>query len=364
MLTSGAVGVVAVDRWARARFTVIRINRWSLAFLLLGLLALLLYPTRGFLPVLGQPAMVKVKQGVTLYNRDFSGVTEAEARDMLAQMAGVLQSSPVPARETVQNGISYVEPELNGATLDVDMTWFRLSVAGEGSRVEPATKIQSPAKRLADFPLSAIRQGNSKKPAVALLVNVDWGTNELSEMLSTLKRRGVHLTFFVSGRWAAENKELLKQMADDGHEIGTHGYDLTYGPLDLVQAGKLKADIARSVETITGITGRVVRYYAPHRSELSKEILQTAADLKLRTVLYSLDTIDWRADITPEKILATLGRAKAGDLILMHPKPNTARVLEQGIIQLQSRGLEPTTLTAVINPDPGTPSEVWQGPHE
>lgn len=355
-----------MDRRARAYFKVIRIDRWSLALLLLVALALLLFPTRGFLPVISVPRADSdvVRQGVTMLNRDFSGKTESQVRDMLAEMTGLLNRQPVPAQETILDGISYVVPELNGTTLDVDATWFRLRIAEEGAQVDPAARIHAPPRRLADFPASVIRHGNDHKAAVALLVNVDWGEKELPSMLAAMKRRGIHVTFFVSGGWAERFPTLLKQMAEDGHEIATHGHSLATGPKELARAGKLKADIARSVVTIQGITGRTVRYYAPHMSEISPEILTAAADLKLRTVLYSLDTVDWKPGVTGEAILATLGKAKAGDLVLLHPKPNTARILEQGMLSLQNRGLEPTTLTDVLSPDPGTPPEAWHGSHE
>lgn len=353
-----------MERPVRARFLVFRVNRILLAILLMLLLILIFSPSGGIMPAIA-PGDLRIRQGVTMLGRDFSGRTEAEARSMLDEMQTLLASEPVEARE-IRNGdgLSYVIPELNGYTLDVDSTLFRLSVAAEGSRVEPARRISTPARRLGDYPGGVIRTGNADKPAVALLINVDWGTRELVQMLPVLKRRGVRATFFVSGRWADENKELLKTIAGDGHELASHGYDLTVGPLALARAGKLRPDLERSVASIEGATGRVVRYWAPHMSELSPDLVRTAADLNLRTVLYSLDTIDWRDSTTPEMILTRTARAKAGDLILMHPKPTTAAVLERLIQALQARHLQPVTLTELISPDPGEPDSAYARPHE
>ena len=153
-------------------------------------------------------------------------------------------------------------------------------------------KVQPAATRLADLPPSAIRQGNSEKQAVGLLINVDWGTTELGKMLPILKKKGARATFFLSGTWTRNNPNLAKLIAADGHEIATHGHNLSQGPRALAAAGKLRGDIERSVATIEAVTGRKVKYYAPHMSEVDQAILKTAADLGLQTVLYSLDTVD------------------------------------------------------------------------
>lgn len=340
-----------MERVARARFWVFRINRWSLALVLLAALALLLLPGRQLKPADVAPTAM-VRPGVKLKGRDFSGKSEAEARAMLQQMAAEVQRPAIGAQEArYSDGNSYVIPEVDGYSLDVDNTWRRLAAAPANSMVEPVTRVHKPSKTLADYPRSVIRQGNASKQAVGLLINVDWGTEDLISMLPVLKTNGVHVTFFVSGRWADANPKLLQKMAADGHEIATHGYDLSAGPTDLLRSGTLKSDIQRSVESIKKITGKPVMYYAPHKSEVNADIVKTAADLQLRTVLYSLDTVDWRADATPEKILSTISNAMPGDLILLHPKPNTAKVLDSALKSLGKKGLKPLTLTEMLKPE-------------
>jgi peptidoglycan/xylan/chitin deacetylase (PgdA/CDA1 family) len=359
-----ARGGLALERTARAHFRVVRINRWSLALILLVALALILFPGRKLLPVFGTDDR-RVQPGVTIGDRDFSGMTEGQAKAALTQMAPVYQARPVAARETYNPsyGVNEVIPELNGYELDVESTWIRLAASPPNTRLVPATRVHTPTSRLSDFPQAVIRQGNPDKQAVGLLINVDWGTDELKQMLPILKKHGVQVTFFVSGRWAAANKALLKQMSDEGHEIASHGYDLTYGPKTLAKSGQLKADIAKSADVIQSVTGTPVQFWAPHMSEISPEILQAASDLKMRTVLYSLDTVDWMESTTTAKIMDTVNKAMAGDLILMHPKPTTAKVLDQALQNLQSRGLKVLALSDLLSPAPDPSSSAWVHTH-
>jgi len=334
---------------------VVRIHRGAAAAVLAAALGLLQLPTGRVAPTASY-GDVRVAEGVTLLGRDFSGRTAEEAKAMLKGMRSALESPPIPAQPVRDiEGVTVVIPELNGRRLDLEATWARLASAPSGAQVAPAFQMEAPARTMADYPLSVIRKGNTSKQAVTLMINVDWGTEELQEMLPVLKQRGARVTFFVSGTWAKNNRELLKQMAADGHEIGTHGHRLTYGPKELARMGRLKEDIAQSVAVIQDITGQTVRFYAPHMSEVSPAIVETAASLALRTVLPSVDTIDWDQRTTPELILSRLHKAGPGDLVLMHPKPNTAKVLETALIQLEQRGLRPVTLGEMLSPDPGLP---------
>ncbi|HWI52553.1 MAG TPA: polysaccharide deacetylase family protein [Symbiobacteriaceae bacterium] len=341
----------------RAHFRVIRVNRWGVALVILAALALLLLPGSKFLPVLGALSEPdKIHDGVTALKRDFSGRSEAEAKAMLAQMAVLYRGKPQPAYAVrATEGYSYVIPEVNGYELDVDATWNRLIHAKPNTVILPATRIVTPSKQMSDFPASIIRHGNPAKPNVGLLINVDWGEEELPRMLETLRTRGARVTFFVSGRWAAKNKDLMASMVAGGHEVASHGHVLTEdGPAGLAKQGKLKGDIETSVRVIEETTGVPVRYYAPHKSQISPAILKTADELKLRTVLYSVDTRDWMLSTTTTYIMEQFQKALPGDLILLHPKPNTAKVLDDALMGLQARGLTPVTLSELLSPEPET----------
>lgn len=346
-----------MDREARASFWVFRMNRWVLLGAL-GLFGLaLLLPIR-LLPGDGPGhRSANIAQGVILWGKDFSGQTEMEARQTLQTMAQEINRAPVDARVVESDGLSYVTPEQIGYTLDIEQTLFKLTSAGSGGLVKPVLKALPAVHRLSDYPESIIRQAGTSQHALGLLFNVDWGEKELGAILPILKERGARVTFFVSGRWAQKNPDLLRRMVADGHEIASHGYDLTYGPKDLARAGKLRTDIQQSVTTIQGITNRRVQFWAPHMSEVSPEIVKTASALQLRTVLYSIDTIDWREDATPQSVMQKVRTAKAGDLILMHPKQVTVNVLPSLLQSLQVKGLQPVTLSQLLSGVGGGPTE-------
>lgn len=350
-----------MQRQARAQFQVLRINRWSLAAVLLLALAMVFFPLSRIIPVSGF-ATQRVQPGVTLLGLDLGGRSPEEVRQTLQQLAKLLHGDPVNASETQGFQTTLMIPEVNGYRLDVDRTLLRVMAAPRGEKVLPATVTVQPPRTLAQFPLRAIYQGNPAKPQVTLLINVAWGEEFLPKMLVALDRQGVKATFFLTGEWAERHPDLVKTIANAGHELASHGYTDKVGPFDLQKQGQLRSDIQKGADVIYRITGRKPLFYSPHMGQVNEQLVATAAELGMKTVMWSLDTLDWQDPSADSILQAVTTRAKNGDLILMHPRQNTMSILERLIAELKSRGLTPVTLSEMLRPDPALPSSVRLAP--
>ena len=80
-----------------------------------------------------------------------------------------------------------------------------------------------------------IRQGDSEKEAVSFLILVDENTNTafLPQMLQILADNQVAATFFVSGKFAEKNPDLLKGILARGNKLGNYSYAVSYTHLDV-----------------------------------------------------------------------------------------------------------------------------------
>ena len=69
---------------------------------------------------------------------------------------------------------------------------------------------------------------NTEEKEVALTFDINWAEEEhLDEILQILKKYDAKGTFFIMGGWVNytdDNKEKLKNIYNDGHEIGNHSY--------------------------------------------------------------------------------------------------------------------------------------------
>ncbi|HWQ16036.1 MAG TPA: polysaccharide deacetylase family protein [Roseiflexaceae bacterium] len=77
-----------------------------------------------------------------------------------------------------------------------------------------------------------VQRGATDRPWVALTLDAGAGAEPTPRMLQALRARGVRITFFLTGRWIAENPDLTRQIVADGHELANH----TYGHPDLTTA--------------------------------------------------------------------------------------------------------------------------------
>jgi polysaccharide deacetylase family protein (PEP-CTERM system associated) len=84
----------------------------------------------------------------------------------------------------------------------------------------------------------------------------------MDRMLELMAETGVRSTCFVLG-WVAERRpSLVKRIAQEGHEIASHGFG--HELLDRMSPDAFRADVERSKNLLEDLTGRrVVGYRAP-----------------------------------------------------------------------------------------------------
>jgi polysaccharide deacetylase family protein (PEP-CTERM system associated) len=91
---------------------------------------------------------------------------------------------------------------------------------------------------------------------------VEANTDRLLEMFAD---HGARATFFFLGAVAQRFPALVRRAADQGHEIGSHGYD--HRPLPHLLRREFRADVERSLRLLEDLTGTAVRgYRAPYFS--------------------------------------------------------------------------------------------------
>ncbi|HEX4688545.1 MAG TPA: polysaccharide deacetylase family protein [Nocardioides sp.] len=135
--------------------------------------------------------------------------------------------------------------------------------------------------------------------------------------LDLLADRSVHATFFLLGRYAAEEPRLVRRIVDAGHELGVHGW--THRCVAWSGVRRLVGDLRTSKVVLERISGRRVRFYRPPYGVLTTPALVAARATGLSTVLWSDWGVDWRRGRTAEQVLATATRGlRPGGTVLLH----------------------------------------------
>ncbi len=189
--------------------------------------------------------------------------------------------------------------------------------------------------------------GDKSGDKVSLMVNVYWGTEYLDSMLETFDNYQVNTTFFIGGYWAGKNNEMLKKIASKGHEIANHGY--FHKDHKKLNEEQNRNEILMTQQLIEGICGKKTNLFAPPSGSFNDRTLKVADSLNYKTIMWSLDTIDWRDKDTQLIYKRATEKTQGGDLVLMHPTKNTAEALGDILKTLKDKGLCVTTVSDVCN---------------
>ncbi|MFI5358744.1 MAG: polysaccharide deacetylase family protein [Halanaerobiales bacterium] len=181
---------------------------------------------------------------------------------------------------------------------------------------------------------------------IALTINVDWGEEFIPGMLKIMEERDVRATFFVTGQWAMKNKEMLKLMADKGHEIGNHGYSHQH-PAKLSRDGLIEL-IKKNEEVIYQITKQRTRLFAPPYGEVDERIAGIVSSIGYKTIMWSADTIDWQRPAPEIIVQRAVNKIDDGGIILMHPTEPSLAALDDIIDILTKRGYRFVTVSELI----------------
>lgn len=190
-------------------------------------------------------------------------------------------------------------------------------------------------------------KGNRDDKIVAFICNVDWGNEYIDDMLNIFDDNEINISFFLTGRWAKENLDLVNKIYSYSHEIGNHGYNhVDYSNLSYE---KNKEEISRANKVIKDIIGLKPVFFGPPSGAYNENTLKAAKDLDMAVIMWSVDTIDWRNDSTKELIVKrVIDKVQNSSIVLMHPTENTVKALPEIIEYLFKNNYKIGTISDVI----------------
>lgn len=194
--------------------------------------------------------------------------------------------------------------------------------------------------------LKPIYQGNETQPVIAFACNVFWGEEYLPQMLDTLDAKNIKITFFIGGSWAKRYPDMLKEIAKRGHEIANHSYSHPHP--NRLSRQENQEQIQKTEKLVEEVTGIKTSLYAPPYGEFNETVLLAANELGYRTIMWSIDTIDWKrppVDILQNRVLKKLHK---GAIILMHPTEPTAQALPGLISEIEKQGYTISTVSSIL----------------
>lgn len=267
--------------------------------------------------------------------------------ELRAQIKQFSETNTIPPINAHLDPVWKAIPGYNGLSVDQDASFNRMKKNKQFNEALIVYKQTKPKVSLEDLPASPIYKGNPEKPMVTFLVNVAWGNEYLTEILETMKKHKIHSTFFLDGSWVKKNQDLSKIIHEEGHEIGNHAY--SHPDMKKLTNSRIKEEIQKTNDIIESTVHVDPIWFAPPSGSFRDDVVQIADTLNMKTILWSVDTVDWRNPDPDQMSKRVLSKVHPGAMILMHPTKSSASALEQMIEGIQQKGYTIGTVTQLMS---------------
>ncbi|PQP80657.1 hypothetical protein C0Q44_25810 [Paenibacillus sp. PCH8] len=238
-------------------------------------------------------------------------------------------------------------PGYNGMEIDVEATYRKALSGTLNTKIAYVYRQIQPEVQLKDLGAHPIYRGNESKPMVSFMINVAWGNELIIPMLDTLEAEKVKATFFLDGSWLSKNVELAKEIQKRGHELSNHAY--SHPNMSRLSAERAKLEISKTQDLLLKSLGVENRWFAPPSGDFNQKTVDIASSMGLQTVLWTVDTVDWRKP-SPDSVVAKIAKnTEAGTLILMHPTAASSGALKGMIKSIRAKGLSLGTVSETLS---------------
>lgn len=269
-----------------------------------------------------------------------------ELRERIEAEAVKRRIAPVDARvDRIWKAI----PGYNGLEVDVERTYRLMLSSPRDAQLRFVYREVPPKVQLADLGEHPIYRGNPNKRMAALMINVAWGNEYLEPMLKILDKENVKATFFLDGSWLKKNGDAARNIQAHGHEMSNHAY--SHPDMSKLDRQAAYMQIAKTEKLLQSTLNVTNNWFAPPSGAYNGMTVKVAAEQGLRTVLWTLDTVDWQHPPAWTVVNKIKSRVSAGTLILMHPTDSSSQALEGIIAAIKEKGLTLGTVSEILSPN-------------
>ncbi|MBS1705108.1 MAG: polysaccharide deacetylase family protein [Armatimonadetes bacterium] len=167
------------------------------------------------------------------------------------------------------------------------------------------------------------------------------------KILKILTRYNARATFFMIGARVETDADIAMEVLRQGHEIGSHTF--SHARLTKLSPTQMDQEIDRCstvIESRLGISPTLLRPPGGQWNATSSEI--TAAH-GMSTVLWTDNSGDFESESVSQIVHATLSRAQAGGIILLHDSVDlTVQALPKILEGLKKKKLRAVTISELL----------------
>jgi len=176
------------------------------------------------------------------------------------------------------------------------------------------------------------------------------------KLLDLLAAHHIKATFFVLGECIAQNPEVLKRAAREGHEIGNHSW--SHPNLGKMSDDAVRSQLKRTDNEINDVIGkRPTLMRPPYGSVTSRQKRFIHDELGYEIILWDVDPLDWKRPGPSVVTSRILKETRAGSIVLVHDiHPGSIEAMPATLDQLEAKGFKFVTVSELLKmATPATP---------
>ena len=192
-------------------------------------------------------------------------------------------------------------------------------------------------------------KGDGNRRVIALTFD-DGPKRDSGRLLDVLKASNVKATFFVVGKQAQAFPEIVKRMADEGHEIGNHTFN--HRDLEYLNEEEITQEVFRTTAIVRSVTGRDVRYLRPPGGHEGKRLPNVMRRFGISAVYWTSNASKLEGTTRKKVLDYVVSSAKPGGIVLLHNMELcTLEALPEIIDILRAKGYSFVTLSDLGSAD-------------
>lgn len=166
-------------------------------------------------------------------------------------------------------------------------------------------------------------------------------------ILQTLEQHDAKATFFMLGNRVEMYPTIAAQVAAEGHEIANHTF--SHPNLKKLSHKEMTEEIEKTNKLIEISTGVTPTLFRPPYGIYSQDILNYTASNNYSTILWSVDSLDWKSRNPAAIKKEILSNITNRSIVLMHDLHTaTAEALPELLMTLKQEGYEFVTVSELL----------------
>ena len=152
--------------------------------------------------------------------------------------------------------------------------------------------------------------------AIALTLDDGPDPRYTPQVLDVLRRYEVTATFFMIGCSVRARPEIVRAVAEEGHQIANHTW--SHPSLTRLGARRIRTELERASEAIYDVTDEEPAVFRAPGGAWSPATFQVCRSLGLRPVDWSVDPRDWSRPGVNHIVDTIMRQTRDGSIILSH----------------------------------------------